>query len=112
MSKQKSAALVLLVAGLIAGAAQAHAQPAQTLRGGEPGTADLTSNTPSGGGEASTMTNGVPNALASNVQPGELGLQTRLTMRQAAPAYGGDPALKLMGGPGPIRPVLIAPPAR
>ena len=109
MSKQKFGALMLLVAGLVAGTAQA--QPPQALRGSEPRIADATSNTPSGGGEASTMTNGVPNALPSNIQPGELGLQTRLTVRRAAPAYGGDPALKLRGGPGPMRPVLIAPPA-
>ena len=108
MSKQISAATALLVAALVAGAA--NAQSPHVLRAYAPSAADLTFNAPSGGGEASTMTNGVPNALASNVQPGELGLQTRLTVRLAAPAYGGGPALKLMGGPGPMRPVLIAPP--
>ena len=109
MSKQRFAAMALLVAGLVGGAVQA--QSLQAPRSNGSGAAALTSNSPAGGGEASTMTNGVPNALTSNVQPGELGLQTRLTVKLAAPAYGGDPALKLMGGPGPMRPVLIAPPA-
>lgn len=109
MSKQISAAMVLLVAGLVAGGAQAQAP--QARRSYQPGVAELTSNAPSGAGEASTMTDGVPNARASNVQPGELGLQTRLTVKLAAPAHGADPALKLMGGPGPMRPVMIAPPA-
>lgn len=109
MSKQIPAAVLLLVAGLVAGGAQAQAPRAR--RSYQPGIAEFTFNAPSGGGEASTMTNGVPNALASNVQPGELGLQTRLTVKLVAPAYGADPALKLMGGPGPMRPVLISPPA-
>jgi hypothetical protein len=95
MKKQICAALALLLAGL-------------TLAG--PPQADATSNLPPRAGEASTMTNGVPNLLASNVQPGELGIQGRLTVRPAAPAYGGDPGLKMMGGPGLMRPVLIAPP--
>ena len=110
MSKQIGAAMVLLVAGLAAGSAQAPSRQA-ALRSYQPGSAEVTSNAPTGAGEASTMTNGVPNALASNVQPEELGIQTRLTVRLAAPPYGGDPALKLMGGPGPMRPVLIAPPS-
>jgi hypothetical protein len=103
MKKQMSAALVLLLAGLAAGMAQAQA-------------ADATSNLPPRAGEASTMTNGVPNLLTSNVQPGELGPQSRLRLRPAAPsvvaasAYGGDPGLKMMGGPGLSRPVLISPP--
>jgi hypothetical protein len=103
MKKQLSAALALLFAGLAA--AQVHAQQPQP---------EATTNMPARAGEASTMTNGVPNLVTSNVQPGELGIQSRLTVRKAAPpplpAYGGDPALKLMGGPGPMRPVLIAPP--
>jgi hypothetical protein len=102
MKKQMFAALALLVAGL-SGAAQAQ-QPQ----------AEATTNVPARSGEASTMTNGVPNLVTSNVQPGELGIQSRRTVRKAVlappPAYGGDPALKLMGGPGPMRPVLIAPP--
>lgn len=109
MSKQISTAMVLLVAGLVAGGAQA--QPPRAVLGGELAFTDLTSNVPSRAGEASTMTNGVPNALPSNVQPGELGILTRLTLKPAAPAHGGDPALKLMGASGPMRPVLIAPPA-
>lgn len=109
MRKHLSAAMALLVAGLFAGGAQGQ-QP-QAVRSGELRSADLSSNVPSHAGEASTITNGVPNALASNVQPGELGVQTRLTLRLAKPAYGGDPTLKLMGAPGPMRPVLIAPPA-
>ena len=109
MIKQIGAAMVLLLAGMAAGMAQAQSR--QALRSNQPGSAEVTSNAPTGAGEASTMTNGVPNALASNVQPDELGIQTRLTVRLAAPAYGGDPALKLMGGPGPMRPVLIAPPS-
>ena len=103
MKKQMSAAIVLLLAGLGAGMARAQAS-------------EGTSNLPLRAGEASTMTNGVPNLLTSNVQPGELGLQSRLTLRPALPSvvaatsYGGDPGLKMMGGPGLSRPVLIAPP--
>ena len=108
MKKQFSAAIVLLVAGLAAGAVQAqvHAVRASDLEA-----AEATANLPLRAGEASTMTNGVPNVLTSNVQPGELGIQSRLTVRQRAPAYAGDPSLKMMGAPGLIRPVLIAPPA-
>lgn len=102
MNKQMSAAIALLIAGL--GAGMAHAQLG----------ADASSNVPERAGEASTMTNGVPNLHASNVQPGELGLQGRLTVRPisaaAVPPYGGDPALKMMGAPGLVRPVLISPP--
>ncbi|MFC5496581.1 hypothetical protein ACFPOE_03465 [Caenimonas terrae] len=100
--------MLLLSAGLWAGAAQAQAQvPAADALAA----ANATSNVPPRSGEASTMTNGVPNLLTSNVQPGELGIQSRLTVRKkAAPAYAGDPALKLMGASGPMRPVLIAPP--
>ena len=101
MKTQMSAALALLLAGML-GAAQAQPQ------------ADATTNVPARSGEASTMTNGVPNLVTSNVQPGELGIQSRLTVRKASlpppPAYGGDPSLKLMGGPGPMRPVMISPP--
>lgn len=49
--------------------------------------------------------------ITSNVQPGELGIQSRLTVRRAAIAYGGDPGLRMMGASGPMRPVLIDPPA-
>ena len=107
MSKQIGA-MVLLVAGLAAGSAQAQSRQA-ALRSYQPGSAEATSNAPTGAGEASTMTNGVPNLLTANVQPGELGIQSRLTMRPTTP-YGGDPGLKMMGAPGVIRPVLISPP--
>ena len=96
---------LLLLAGFAAGMAQAQG-PA----------GDTTSNLPPHAGEASTMTNGVPNLLASNVQPGELGVEGRLTLRRPSPsvvtasAYGGDPGLKMMGGPGLMRPVMISPP--
>jgi hypothetical protein len=103
--------MALLVAGLVAVAGTAQAQQAQPVRASELAAADVTSNVPPRSGEASTMTNGVPNLLTSNVQPGELGIQSRLTLRRALPAYGGDPGLRLMGASGPMRPVLIAPPA-
>jgi hypothetical protein len=106
MKKQLSSAMALLVAGLLAFGGAAQAQP---VRASELAAANVTANVPPRAGEASTMTNGVPNLLTSNVQPGELGIQTRLTVRPDA-AYGGDPALKLMGAAGPARPVLIAPP--
>ena len=78
-----------------------HAAPlvlALVLAGAGAAQAQTTTNVPMRSGEASTMTDGVPNLLASNVQPGELGLQTRLTVRPrvaavAAPA----PDLKTMG---------------
>ena len=82
---------LLVLAGLLAaGAAQAQ---------------QTTSNLPSRSGEASTMTNGVPNLLTSNVQPGELGIQSRLTVRRAGAAtLDKEPAdgsrLKLMGAAG------------
>lgn len=87
MSSSLTHAAPLLLAALLAAAA-ARAQ--------------TTTNLPVRSGEASTMTNGVPNLLVSNVQPGELGIQTRLTVRQrvaAAPAPAPD--LKTMGASGP-----------
>ncbi len=84
MRSSLTRAAPLLFAVLLAGAGVAQAQ--------------TTTNVPLRSGEASTMTNGVPNLLASNVQPGELGIQTRLTVRQrvaAAPAPAPD--LKTMG---------------
>lgn len=104
-----SAAITLLFAGLAAGTA--HAQQSPPVRAAELTMASATTNVPVRSGEASTMTNGVPNLLASNVQPGELGIQSRLTLRSAARPNGGDPALKMMGAPGLVRPVMIAPPA-
>lgn len=109
MKTRSIAGMSLLLAGLmgVAGAAQAvDAMGTSELAG-----ANITSNVPARAGEASTMTNGVPNLLTSNVQPGELGLQSRLTVRRAAIAYGGDPGLRMMGASGPMRPVLIDPPA-
>lgn len=50
------------------------------------------------------MTNGVPNLLASNPQPGELGIQTRLTVRPVAPVARSPGSLRVMGaavGPTP-----------
>ena len=61
-------------------------------------TAPATSNLPSGPGEASTMTNGVPNLLASNPQPGELGIGSRLTVRNWAGAAQSPSAVNVMGG--------------
>lgn len=107
MKNQMTAAMLLLLAGLAGG--PVLAQHAQGVRATELSSADATSNVPPRAGEASTMTNGVPNLLASNVQPGEMGIQSRLTMRPAA-VYGGDPGLKMMGAPGLMRPVLISPP--
>lgn len=78
------AAPLLLLAGLTG--MVAHAQSASV--DGRPDAremsrSDETSNLPQAAGEASTMTDGVPNRLASNPQPGELGIQTRLRVRPA-----------------------------
>ena len=43
------------------------------------------------------MTDGVPNLSASNPQPGELGIQTRLTVRKAPVQAAVVPDLKTMG---------------
>ena len=68
----------------VAGACHAQQRIGDERPGGDAiGTVTATSNLPSGSGEASTMTNGVPNLLASNPQPGELGIQSRLTVRPA-----------------------------
>ncbi|GAC1599513.1 MAG: hypothetical protein NVS3B2_00710 [Ramlibacter sp.] len=89
------AALVLL-AGCLAGAAQAQQVKDRPALAPEPAFASGTSNLPTFG-EASTMTNGVPNLLASNAQPGELGIQTRLTVRKTARAPDAPPDLRVMG---------------
>lgn len=97
---QRRAGTALLLAGalVLAGAAQAQPAPVQAA---ELAAASVTSNVPPRSGEASTMTNGVPNLLTSNVQPGELGIQTRLTVRKYA-GPSAAPDLRRMGaGPGP-----------
>lgn len=63
------------------------------------GSAMTTSNLPSGSGEASTMTNGVPNLLASNPQAGELGIQTRLSVRHSKRLASSASELNVMGAP-------------
>lgn len=104
MRVQLPAAKSLLLAGLLAAAAATQAQQAHDLAA-----ASASSNLPPRAGEASTMTNGVPNLVTSNVQPGELGTQTRLTVRRHASAPGGDPGLKVMGASGAAAPVRTRP---
>ena len=76
---------LFVLAGCLAGAA--HAQQARALPPDANGlaAATVTSNVPPRAGEASTMTNGVPNRLTSNPQHGELGIQTRLTVAEQRP---------------------------
>ena len=100
MKVPSSIRMVLLLAGLVGLCGLAQAQ--DRLRAAQPNTQDVvaaypTSNMPSGSGEASTMTSGVPNLLASNPQPGELGIQTRLTVRPAAQVTRSPAALRVMG---------------
>jgi hypothetical protein len=76
---------------LLAGALAASAVQAQQTD------ANATSNMPSGSGEASTMTRGVPNLLASNPQADELGIQTRLSVRPARVAARAPSGLNVMG---------------
>jgi hypothetical protein len=110
MKIQRSIAAMLLLAAV--GIGPVRAERVQT----DPSAARATSNLPSRSGEASTMTDGVPNLVTSNLQPGELGIETRLTVRRATPVasalppYAGDPSLKTMGAAGPMRPVMISPP--
>ena len=97
-----SAGVSLLLAGLLGTAGAGHAQ--QGIGEERPnsqgiGTATATSNLPSGSGEASTMTNGVPNLLASNPQAGELGIQSRLTVRPANRLSRSGSDLNVMGAP-------------
>lgn len=110
MMMRMTTGMSLLLAGLLAVGGAAQAQQAGQVRASGLATADATSNMPPRAGEASTMTNGVPNLVTSNVQPGELGIQSRLTLRPAPAVYGGDPGLRLMGASGPMRPMMIAPP--
>lgn len=105
MRMQLPSGMSLLFAGLLALTGAAQAQQANDLAA-----ASATSNVPPRAGEASTMTNGVPNLVTSNVQPGELGIQTRLTVRRhAAASDRGDPGLKVMGAAGPLAPARLAP---
>lgn len=100
ISRLRAATALLLASVVVAGTVQAQPNP----DGSRPSaralaSATATSNMPSGSGEASTMTNGVPNLLASNPQQGELGIQSRLTVRPAVTAtarYSSD--LSVMGG--------------
>jgi hypothetical protein len=93
-------ALALFLAGA-AHAQQAHAMPADA---NALASATVTSNVPPRAGEASTMTNGIPNLLTSNVQPGELGIQTRLTVRKHASVLASSPDLRVMGASSAPRP--------
>ena len=96
---ESSAARSLLLCGLFMVGAASAQQPARGLpQSAHDMTTTATSNLPSGSGEASTMTNGVPNLLASNPQPGELGIQSRLTVRHAARTASPPSALNVMGG--------------
>ena len=97
-----SAGASLLIAGLLCVAGASHAQQRSGEEGATAhasGTVTATSNLPSGSGEASTMTNGVPNLLASNPQPGELGIQSRLTIRPATRFSRSRSDLNVMGAP-------------
>jgi hypothetical protein len=86
MKSRFIASAPLLLATLLAAAGvQAQQSRSEVSAGAHNMTsASATSNVPSRAGEASTMTNGVPNAVTSNPQPGEYGSQGRLTVRQAA----------------------------
>lgn len=95
--------LLLLASGL-SGAAQAQQDDTMRRSAGKFTLTGVTSNVPPRAGEASTMTNGMPNALTSNVQPGELGIQTRLTVRRHATALAATPDLRVMGASGATRP--------
>jgi len=98
MKSNSFAAVWLLCAGLLF-AASSNAQQDGSARdvAQQSSKASATSNLPQRSGEASTMTDGVPNLTASNPQPGELGIQTRLTVRKAPRLAAVEPDLKLMG---------------
>ncbi len=95
---------LLLLASALSGVAQAQQDDTMRPSAGKFTLASVTSNLPPRAGEASTMTNGVPNLLTSNVQPGELGIQTRLTVRRHATALAATPDLRVMGASGARRP--------
>lgn len=91
-----------MLAGLLGMAGAVHAQQwlsEQLAHAQVVGSARTTSNLPSGSGEASTMTNGVPNLLASNPQAGELGIQSRLTVRHSKRLASSADELNVMGAP-------------
>lgn len=91
-------AVSLLCAGLLFAAASSAQQDGSARDVAQQSSkASATSNVPQRSGEASTMTDGVPNFTASNPQPGELGIQTRLTVRKAPRRADVEPDLKLMG---------------
>jgi hypothetical protein len=100
----KSRGVMTLLLGLLAAGATHAQQGPDEARGRlrESSSASATSNLPPRSGEASTMTNGVPNLSTSNPQPGELGIQTRLTVRPspaAAAAARNAANTSVMGGP-------------
>ena len=101
MNTQFFAAVSLLSAGLFIGVSSGAQQQSSTRDLAQQSSqASATSNVPQRSGEASTMTDGVPNLSASNPQPGELGIQTRLTVRKApaqAAVVGVVPELTTMG---------------
>ena len=109
MRQKVPAAAGSLLAVLAGVAAGAGAQPGQGDEapwsgGGDPRAASATSNLAPRAGEASTMTRGVPNMRTSNPQPGELGIQEPLTVRQRA---GSPPtATKMMSASSPAAPRL------
>ena len=102
MRSQFNTAVALLLAGFAVASAVQSQQPPARPDANQLGLAGITSNIPSRSGEASTMTNGVPNLLTSNVQPGELGIQTRLTVRRAGIQPPAGSELKLMGASGAV----------
>ena len=100
MKVLSSVRTALLLAGLVGLCGFVQAQ--ERLRVMQTNTQEVvaanpTSNMPSGSGEASTVTNGVPNLLASNPQPGELGIQNRLTVRPAVHFARSQLGLRVMG---------------
>lgn len=98
MKSHSLAAVSLLCAGMFCSASSvAQSDGSARDLAQQSSKASATSNVPQRAGEASTMTDGVPNLMTSNLQPGELGIQTRLTVRQAPGQAVSEPDLKLMG---------------